>query len=323
MKSGAAAFDHVFLRGLDISRDRGRRVVPLDLKRELDTFSPTVIISGSLSPLVTGRVARYARRRGLPCAVWSGEIPSRATTLGKLRHWQRRRLLRKIDFALAYGSESSHYLRSLKQDLPLVLARNTAVIPQVRARPDRPDRIEMLTVARAERGKALDIVVEAFRRVADPRCRLTIIGDGQQLPLLKAQARGDERVRFLGAVPSDQVLRSFSDADVFLFPSHYDIFGLALVEAMGAGLAAIVSSKPGAIADLCVSGLNSLIVAADNVDDWASALSHIVENHELRLSLGAAAARTIRNRWTIEHSADAMLAGIRLGVLIGRSRNRR
>jgi glycosyltransferase involved in cell wall biosynthesis len=321
MKPGAVAFDHVFLRGLDISRDRGRRVVPLDLKRELDAFSPTMIITGSLSPLVTGRVARYARRRRLPCAVWSGEIASRAAKLGKVRHWQRRRLLRRIDFALAYGSESSRYLRSLKDDLPLVLARNTTLIPPMRARPDRPAMIEVLTVARAERGKALEIIIQAFRRLENDRCRLTIIGDGPELPLLRRLATGDERVRFLGAVPSDQVLGSFCDADIFLFPSRFDNFGLALVEAMGAGLATIVSPRPGAVADLCVSGVNSLIVAADDVDEWASALSRVVENQQLRLSLGAAAARTIRSRWTIDHAADAMLAGIRLGVLIGRNRD--
>ena len=134
---------------------------------------------------------------------------------------------------------------------------------------------------------------------------------------------GDERVRFLGAVPSDEIARSYSEADVFLFPSRYDIFGLALVEAMGAGLATIVSPRPGAVADLCVSNVNSLIVANDGVDQWTAALSRIIENHELRRSLGAAAARTIRNRWTIDHAADAMLAGIRLGVLTARNRNRR
>ena len=323
MRPEDAAFDHVYLHALDISSDRGRRVIPLGLSRALDTFSPTMVISAGLSPLVTGRVARYARRRSLPCGVWSGEIPSRAAGLAKARQWQRRRLLRKADFAWAYGSESSRYLRSLSEDLPIVLARNTAQTPPLRTRPDRPDIIEVLTVARAEPGKALDVVVEAFRRLRTPSCRLSVIGDGPQLTLLKGQAQGDERVRFLGAVPSDEIARSYSEADVFLFPSRYDIFGLALVEAMGAGLATIVSPRPGAVADLCVSNVNSLIVAKDGVDQWTAALSRIIENHELRRSLGAAAARTIRNRWTIDHAADAMLAGIRLGVLTARNRNRR
>jgi glycosyltransferase involved in cell wall biosynthesis len=231
-------------------------------------------------------------------------------------------LLRRLDFGLAYGVKSMRYLRSLEPDLPVVLARNSTPIPPKRERPDRPNPIELLTVARAEPGKALDLVIDAVRRRESSDCRLTIIGDGPQLSSLKEQANGDQRIRFLGALPSDQARLRFSEADVFLFPSRYDIFGLVLVEAMGSGLATIVSEEPGAVEDLCVSGVNSLIVKSGNVDDWGAALSRVLEDHEFRLSLGAAAAQTIRNRWMIEHAAEAMLAGVRLGVLIGRSEPR-
>jgi glycosyltransferase involved in cell wall biosynthesis len=323
MKSGGIAFDHVFLRGVDVSRDRGRRVLPFDLESALSAFSPTILITAGFSPAVAERVAFYARRRGLPCGLWSGEIPCGRTARGKLRRQQRRRLVGRIDFAIAYGSESARYLRSLSDDLPLVLGRNTALIPPARTRPKRPEIIEVLTVARAERWKALDAAVNALRRAGDLECRLTVIGDGPQLALLKEQGEGDERIRFLGAVPSDQILRTFSESDVFLFPSRQDPFGLVLVEAMGAGLATIVSRRPGAVADLCVPNVNSLIVDGDDWDQWASALSRLVSDHELRCSIGAAASRTIALRWTIDHAADAMLAGARLGVLAGRGAHRR
>jgi glycosyltransferase involved in cell wall biosynthesis len=318
IRPGTFSFDHAYLRGIDLMGKQGRRVIPFDLERELRSFAPTVIVSAGLSPFVSGRVAHFARRRRLPCGIWSGEIASRRSARGKLRHWQRRHLLRHLDFGLAYGVESMRYFRTLKPELPVVLARNSAAIPPSRERPDRPTPVELLTVARAERGKALDVIVHAVRRRKDLDCRLTVIGDGPQLPVLKELANGDERIRFLGSLPSDQARLSFSQADVFLFPSRYDIFGLVLVEAMGSGLAAIVSEEPGAVADLCVSGVNSLIVKSGGVDDWGAALSRVIEDHEFRLSLGEAAAQTIRKRWTIEHAAEAMLAGVRLGVRIGR-----
>ena len=43
-----------------------------------------------------------------------------------------------------------------------------------------------------------------------------------------------------------------ADADIFLFPSRYDIFGLVIVEAMGAGLATVVLRSPGG-STTCVS----------------------------------------------------------------------
>jgi glycosyltransferase involved in cell wall biosynthesis len=176
--------------------------------------------------------------------------------------------------------------------------------------------LEVLVVGRAIADKSLDIVVEAVRRAPELKCRLTLIGDGPNLPELARLSGEDERIRLLGAVPSDEILGTFPKADVFVFPSRGDIFGLAVVEAMGAGLATIVSSTPGAVADLCVSELNCLIVDNDP-DAWAAALERLAEDHELRMALGEAARRTIASRWTIEHAADAMLAGFRLGFLGG------
>ena len=85
------------------------------------------------------------------------------------------------------------------------------------------------------------------------------------------------------------------DADVFLFPSRYDVFGLAVVEAMGAGLATVVSSLSGAVDDLCVTERNCLVVDGGR-DEWATAIERLVGDSELRSRLGAAAARTIRDR---------------------------
>ena len=82
---------------------------------------------------------------------------------------------------------------------------------------------------------------------------------------------------------------------------------------MSAGLASIVSTAPGAVDDLCVPDANSLVL--DSADPaWTEALSTLVADSKLRDTLGVGAKRTIRNRWTLEHAADAMLAGLRLGI---------
>ena len=105
----------MFLRGLDLSRDRGRRVVPLDLEARLRAFDPTTVLVGGFSPVVAGRVARYARRRGVSFGVWSGELASRPTARQRHRRRQRIRLLTQADYAVAYGSRAAAYLRSLRR----------------------------------------------------------------------------------------------------------------------------------------------------------------------------------------------------------------
>lgn len=135
------------------------------------------------------------------------------------------------------------------------------------------------------------------------------------MPDLAARAEGDERIRFLGPLVPDRVRDVYRSSGIMLFPTRSDVFGLVLVEAMGAGLATVVSSAAGAVADLAVDGLNCAVVEGDDPRAWNRALVRLVEQADVRRALGARARATIDHRWTIEHAADAMLAGLRLGVL--------
>jgi len=60
-----------------------------------------------------------------------------------------------------------------------------------------------------------------------------IVGDGPQLSELK---RSYPEVRFTGAKFETELARYFADADVFVFPSKTDTFGLVIIEAMASGL---------------------------------------------------------------------------------------
>jgi glycosyltransferase involved in cell wall biosynthesis len=318
METGTMRFEHEFLRGLDLSRDRGRRVVPLSLERRLGGFAPSTVLVGGFSPVVAGRVARFARRSGVPFGVWSGELASRPTARGRIRRKQRMRLLARAGYAVAYGTRAADYLRSLKPDLPIVIGRNTTILPEaVPANPQR-DRVELLTVARAEPDKALDVLVDAVRSAPELPCRLTVVGDGPELPDLRRRANHDTRIRFRGAAKPSDVRRMLVEADVFLFPSRYDVFGLAVVEAMGAGLATVVSPLPGVVDDVCVSEHNCLVVDGDAAA-WTKAIARLLADGDLRVRLGQAATATIGARWTLGHAASAMLAGFRLPFVVERA----
>jgi glycosyltransferase involved in cell wall biosynthesis len=313
MQTELLEFEHEYARGLDRSRGDGRRVVPVDLESRLSRFAPTNVLVGGFSPAVAGRVALMTRRRPFPFGIWSGELASRPTARRRLRRWQRTALLRRASYGVAYGSRAAAYLRSLNRDIPIVIGRNTAPLPEPRSGRGS-ETVDLLSVARAEGGKAIDLLVDAVRARRGMGCRLSIVGDGPALSSLQARAAGDERIRFLGALPPREVRELMGEADVFLFPSKYDVFGLALVEAMGAGLACVVSPMPGAVPDLCVSGENSVVLEG-GLDAWGAAIERLVEDADLRARLGRAASETVHGRWTIEHAARAMLAGFRLPFL--------
>jgi glycosyltransferase involved in cell wall biosynthesis len=170
----------------------------------------------------------------------------------------------------------------------------------------------------ASHGKGIDLAVDALMSRPDLSCRLTVVGPGAAEAKLDRRAQGDTRIRFVGALPQARVRALYGEADAFLFPStaEADVFGLALVEAMGSGLAPVLSDGPGAIGDLAVDGWNCVLVKERTPETWAIAIERVVTEHELRLSLGDNAVQTIRNRWTMDHSCDAFIAGLRLGLLV-------
>jgi glycosyltransferase involved in cell wall biosynthesis len=240
------------------------------------------------------------------------------TAQSPLRRIQRRALARRASFGIAYGHAAAGYLKELRPNLPVVYGRNTAPVAELRVRPvgERPETVELLVVGDlASPRKGVDVVLDALRMTPNLRCRLTVVGGGRLLPELVLRAAGDPRIRFTGPLSATENRRLYQSADVVLFPTRADIFGLVLVEAMGAGTAVACSTAAGAVADLAVHNHNCLVVEGHEPEVWAAAVSRLVNDHSLRAALGTAAAGMIRSRWSIEHAADAMLAGLRLGLL--------
>jgi glycosyltransferase involved in cell wall biosynthesis len=294
-----------------------RPSVAFDLERRLARFEPTVVLAAGFSPLSSGRAARFAARRRIPYGIWSGEISSASTAAGKLRRLQRDRLLRRAAFAIAYGSLSAEYLRQLNRALPLVLGRNsTPVAADANHRERREGRVELVVVGDlTTRRKGVDVAIDALRTLPNLPCRLTVVGGGALIDEFRSRAAGDPRVRFLGSQSPREVRSVLAQSDALLFPTRADIFGLVLVEGMGSSLATITSRAAGAAADLAVDGVNCLVVGSGSPAAWAESIRLIVDDVGLQRELGARARATIARRWTLDHSADAMLAGLRLGIL--------
>jgi glycosyltransferase involved in cell wall biosynthesis len=313
---GDLEFHHVFLASIDVGRGhRARRLAPRGLRAALDRYDPTIVLSAGFSPFVSGRIARWCSRRpDVAFGVWSGEISSTPTARARIRHRQRRALLHHADFAVAYGWSSARYLRTLAAELPIVIGRNTTPAPASRVSERDSTDVELLVVSRAVPRKRIDLVVEAVRQLALPNLRLTVIGDGPELPNLEASS-GSANIRFRGALSPREVRESYTRADILAFPSEYDVFGLVLVEAMAAGLAVVTSAAPGAVVDLAVDEQTCLIVSRPTVDGWREALRRLCLDPDLRRRLGERGRASVRERWTISSAASAMVDGFRLAAL--------
>jgi glycosyltransferase involved in cell wall biosynthesis len=119
--------------------------------------------------------------------------------------------------------------------------------------------------------KGLEYLVEAFAHLQDPNARLLIAGDyasvagGSVIDRVRAGAKHDPRVRFLGFVPEERLADFYASIDVFVLPSvnSLEAFGIAQVEAMIAGVPVVASDLPGMRLPVAETGYGRLVPPRD------------------------------------------------------------
>ena len=129
--------------------------------------------------------------------------------------------------------------------------------------------------------------------------RLVIIGDelSRNLAVRRAvaQARIEPSVRFLGFVPVETLRVFYRRAVVFAFPSLYEGFGLAPLEAMACGIPVVASDIPSLVEAV---GTAAELVNPENVFDIARGLRDVLLSDERKSALVAAGqAQAARFSW--------------------------
>lgn len=154
--------------------------------------------------------------------------------------------------------------------------------------------------------KGFDLLIRAFARMTSrDRLHLVIIGDGAEKGRLQRLARDlgvGDRVLFTGllANPFSVISRS----RVFAFSSRYEGQGLALIEAMACGVAAVSFDCPSGPGLVIESGRNGLLVAPEDTDAMASAIDSLVDHPDKAAMLARNGQETARS-YSTERIAQA------------------
>jgi glycosyltransferase involved in cell wall biosynthesis len=155
-------------------------------------------------------------------------------------------------------------------------------------------RVDLLAVGAIVPRKAYDVLINALSQIVDLNWHLRIVGAMDRAPDTVRALRDqisrlhlDERIEWMGECPSDQLEPLYHHCDVFVMPSHYEGFGMALTEAMAHGLP-ILSTTGGAAAQTIEDGAALKIPPAD-VPAMAQALRLLISDPAQRAKLSAAA----------------------------------
>ncbi|MBX0296659.1 glycosyltransferase family 4 protein [Haloarcula nitratireducens] len=136
------------------------------------------------------------------------------------------------------------------------------------------DGFDVLFAGRLIEDKRVDLLLEAFDRVAPPETTLGIVGDGPKRAALEQQARNLDsapQISFLGFLEEyEDVLAQMHAADVFASPSTREGFGITFAEAMAADCTVIAADHPESAADEVIGDAGFL--ADPTVDSLAETL---------------------------------------------------
>ncbi|QIF04491.1 glycosyltransferase [Roseimicrobium sp. ORNL1] len=251
----------------------------------------------SFAPLAGAFCARRAR------------VPYIIRPLGLLNHWgleNRRKVLKKLslrlfDLPALRHAAAIHFTSDREQSeaAALALATKSVVIPiGIDAEPFEtlpgPQRFLekfpaaagkriLLFMSRIDPKKGIELLLQAFARTCAKTSdiMLVVVGSGTEtyeasLKHLAAELNLGNRVLWTGFLDGEDKLSVLSAAEIYFLPSYSENFGIALVEAMAAGLPCIATSHVAIAEDAAKHG--AVIQVPSEVDAIAQATDRLLAN---------------------------------------------
>ena len=149
--------------------------------------------------------------------------------------------------------------------------------------------------------KGRHIIPIVFKKVTQkhPAITLSLLGTGLSSDTVMADF-SPETHRCISVKPrvdDVQLREAYAQHDIFILPSHFESWGLTLLEAAAANMA-IVAGRAGGPQEIFQDGENALLVSATDAEALAEAITRLINSPGLRLSLGEKAqARARQFTW--------------------------
>jgi len=299
------------------------------MERALRRARPDFIVCGGYNYVAFWQSMSWARRNGVAFSLWCESTSRDSRKAYPLVEFCKKQFLRRCDAFVVPGKSSFDYLRDCGVPQELVFTAPNAVDTKlfanraevIRQDPETyrealrlPQRF-FLYAGRLVREKGIFDLLHAYGAL-QPELRknvgLVFVGDGpERFALLQQAAAIDSAsIHIGGFVQREELAAYYALADVFVFPTHTDAWGLVVNEAMACSLPVIASEAAGCVADLVDDGQNGRVVSSKNVQQLACAMADLAFDTRLRTLMGRRSRKRIE-----EYSPEAWASGIANAVM--------
>lgn len=293
----------------------------LSIIKELAKFKPHVIFATGFG-LWTLCALLYKLLTGAKVVVlWDGCSTYSSSRISQVRHWFRRSMAPFFDFGVSNMREGVAYMNEVLSipnrrllSYPYQVA-DLAILDSSARDHRAPERMRpsFLFVGAINARKGWRYLLEAARLLVNEgidQFSVIFIGAGNQEQELLAGIASHGLLHIahhVGPVPYHQIASYYKEADVFVFPTTEDVWGLVLIEAMAFGLP-VVCSKYAGSREMVEHEKNGFIVDPRDVEAFARYMARFINDPNLILEFGARSRERIAP-YTSNRAAE-VLAGV-------------
>ncbi|MEG4421726.1 glycosyltransferase family 4 protein [Microcoleus sp. LAD1_D5] len=272
-------------------------------------FSLWTVIVAFLKPLLRWKIA----------IIYDGSSPNTDFRDSSFRTFVRRILVRFADAFVANSNAGKKYLMEVLNVAEDKIFTRTYLVPDAGALLKRLDQTQppnlqlkrpiFLYVGRITARKGIKTLLEACALLKNQGYvdySLLIIGKGDQREELEAfikECDFEEQVTWAGWVEYGNLGAYFQQADIFVFPTFEDVWGMVVPEAMVFGKP-VLCSNGAASCELIMSGENGYIFDPSSAKELADKMQIFLDNPDLIESMGEQS-RQIISQKTPETAAKA------------------
>jgi len=299
------------------------------METALRRASPDFVVCGGYNYLASWQSLYWARRNRVPFTLWTESTTRDFRSGNALIEFLKIAFLHHCDAFVVPGKSSIEYLRNCGVPAEMIFTAPNAVDTQFfaqqaavvrknaaihREKLRLPARF-FLFAGRLVAEKGIFDLLRAYGALA-PEVKknigLVFVGDGpaRSALLQRATATNPASIQIVGFAQRERLAAYYALADVFVFPTHTDPWGLVVNEAMACALPIVASSAAGSVEDLVESGWNGRVFTTGDVGQLACAMDELARDAEGRSLMGQ------RSRKRIEqYSPEAWAAGMANAVL--------
>lgn len=293
----AMNFPHRFLRHIPA----GKRHIGVPLAEWISSPADLMISFHGIPDVALSVVQKAIPRRKLVYYVektfeeWRGYSP--------LRERAKHALLSNADAILSPGADADGYVRKYSQ-VPIYRLQHSiksshfraaALLRQTSGSADLKRSLNLnntvfINVGRMWDKKGIANLISAYATVerSEQSTSLLLVGDGPDKRKYESLVRelNLSSVQFMDFVQQSNLPEIYALADVFVFPTLGDPYGLVVDEAMASGLPIIATTSAGEISSRVIPGITGLLVAPDSVESLQGAMMAVLSQSTLVSQMG-------------------------------------